>query len=89
MLPISGRVHVIDDRVGVAVREYVSDRIAQVRPDVVIAHSLGTRVAIDALAALQPEVQPRLLLTLGSPLGIAPMHPDSVLTHDWLHENPV
>ena len=45
--------------------------ISTCRPDVVIAHSLGAVVAIEALAMDQGEsrIGPRALLTLGAPLA--------------------
>lgn len=39
------------------------------RPQIVIAHSLGSAVALDAVARLSATYQPRLLVTAGSPLG--------------------
>jgi hypothetical protein len=35
---------------------------------VVVAHSLGSVVAVDALASIRPECAPELLVTIGSPL---------------------
>lgn len=52
-----------------AAREEVAARIARHRPRVVVAHSLGSVVAYEALHA-HPELQPDLLLTLGSPLAL-------------------
>lgn len=52
-----------------AAREEIVTRIAQHRPRVVIAHSLGTVVAYEALHA-HPELGVELLLTLGSPLAL-------------------
>ncbi|MFJ8495500.1 hypothetical protein ACIRBZ_45320 [Streptomyces sp. NPDC094038] len=52
-----------------AAREEVAKRIAQHQPRVVIAHSLGSVVAYEALHA-HPELQPDLFLTLGSPLAL-------------------
>ncbi|MFJ6437830.1 serine peptidase [Streptomyces sp. NPDC091416] len=53
----------------IAAREEVAARIAQYRPRVVAAHSLGSVVAYEALHA-HPELQPELFLTLGSPLAL-------------------
>ncbi|MFB7677027.1 serine peptidase [Kitasatospora purpeofusca] len=53
----------------VAAREEVAARIARHRPRVVVAHSLGSVVAYEALHA-HPELQPELFLTLGSPLAL-------------------
>ncbi|MBC2907794.1 hypothetical protein [Streptomyces cupreus] len=58
-----------DDPVRLSAREEVADRIARQRPQVVIAHSLGTVVAYEALHA-HPELQVDLFLTLGSPLAL-------------------
>ncbi|MFI7358031.1 hypothetical protein ACIBTP_29435 [Streptomyces avidinii] len=52
-----------------AAREEVAGRIARHRPRIVIAHSLGSVVAYEALHA-HPELQPELFLTLGSPLAL-------------------
>ena len=58
-----------DDPARLAAREEVATRIAQRRPRIVIAHSLGTVVAYEALHA-HPELEVELLLTLGSPLAL-------------------
>ena len=52
-----------------AAREEVAARIARHQPRIVIAHSLGSVVAYEALHA-HPELQPDLFLTLGSPLAL-------------------
>lgn len=52
-----------------AAREAIATRIARHQPDVVIAHSLGSVVAYEALHA-HPDLRPRLFLTLGSPLAL-------------------
>ncbi|MFF5232676.1 hypothetical protein [Dactylosporangium sp. NPDC000521] len=71
-----------DERVRSAVRDDVRRVIAQHRPKVVIAHSLGSVVAYEVLAAGElPPVE--LLVTLGSPLGM----PDVVF--DRLDPPPV
>jgi hypothetical protein len=57
------------DPARLAAREEVASQIAQHRPRVVIAHSLGTVVSYEALHA-HPELQVELLLTLGSPLAL-------------------
>ncbi|MEV7442946.1 hypothetical protein AB0O22_17635 [Streptomyces sp. NPDC091204] len=62
------RAYLTDDKV----REQVRDRVADaIRPDtrVVVAHSLGSVVAYEALCAL-PGHGVRALVTVGSPLGI-------------------
>jgi len=58
-----------DDPPRLAAREEVAQRIAQHRPRLVIAHSLGAVVAYEALHA-HPELGVELLLTLGSPLAL-------------------
>lgn len=58
-----------NDPARVASREEVAARIAEHRPQVVIAHSLGTVVTYEALHA-HPELNVELLLTLGSPLAL-------------------
>jgi pimeloyl-ACP methyl ester carboxylesterase len=53
-------------------REAIRDRVrAEVGPDtlVVVAHSLGSVVAYEALSSM-PDHRVRALVTLGSPLGI-------------------
>ncbi|WP_424860624.1 hypothetical protein [Streptomyces sp. MMS24-I29] len=53
----------------VAARDEVALRIARHVPRIVIAHSLGSVVAYEALHA-HPELRPELFLTLGSPLAL-------------------
>ena len=50
-------------------REHVATTIAERRARVVIAHSLGTVVAYEALHA-HPDLEVDLLVTLGSPLAL-------------------
>lgn len=50
-------------------RDIVADVIRQQRPEVVIAHSLGTIVAYEALNTID-DVHVPLLITLGSPLAL-------------------
>ncbi|WP_407917715.1 hypothetical protein [Kitasatospora sp. NE20-6] len=52
-----------------AVRERVREAIRAHRPQVVVAHSLGSVVAWETLCA-SPELDVELLVTLGSPLGL-------------------
>jgi hypothetical protein len=52
-----------------SVLDVVTTAIREYRPDVVLAHSLGSVVAYEALHA-QPGVPVGLLVTLGSPLGL-------------------
>jgi hypothetical protein len=53
----------------VAAREAVADVIEAQRPGVVVAHSLGSVVAYEALWA-RPDLGVEVLVTLGSPLGM-------------------
>ncbi|MEU1803350.1 SAV_2336 N-terminal domain-related protein [Streptomyces sp. NPDC019937] len=50
-------------------RHIVAEAIAERRPDVVIAHSLGALVAYEALWD-RPDLPVGLLVTLGAPLGL-------------------
>lgn len=50
-------------------RTTVADLIRAHRPDVIVAHSLGTVVTYEALHAL-PHIPIPLLITLGSPLAL-------------------
>ncbi|MFE8017276.1 serine peptidase [Streptomyces antibioticus] len=52
------------------VHERVREALLRHRPDVVVAHSLGTVVAYEVLHRLGDELDVRLLLTLGSPLAL-------------------
>lgn len=52
-----------------AARQVVADMIGALRPRVLLAHSLGSVVAYEALHA-HPALSVDLLVTLGSPLGI-------------------
>ncbi|MFG3064848.1 hypothetical protein ACGFYM_40870 [Streptomyces sp. NPDC048231] len=58
-----------DDPRRIAAREAVAARIARHQPRVVVAHSLGSVVAYEALHA-HPELRPELFLTIGSPLAL-------------------
>jgi hypothetical protein len=58
-----------DDSARTAAREEVADTIASTGARVVIAHSLGSVVAYEALHA-HPELDVDLFLTLGSPLAL-------------------
>ncbi|MDN0197259.1 hypothetical protein [Streptomyces sp. S.PNR 29] len=53
-----------------AVRERVRAHLLRHRPDVVVAHSLGSVVAYEALHELDGELDVDLLVTLGSPLAL-------------------
>lgn len=48
----------------------VAAQLRTKRPRVLVAHSLGSVVAVDVLARLGDESQPELLVTLGSPLRL-------------------
>lgn len=52
-----------------AARAHVVDCLAEFAPHVVIAHSLGSVVAYEALWQ-NPQHSPNMLITLGSPLGM-------------------
>lgn len=52
-----------------AVRRTVEETLEQHRPDVVIAHSLGSVVAYEALVA-RPDLHVDLFVTIGSPLAL-------------------
>ncbi|MEV8593147.1 serine peptidase [Streptomyces sp. NPDC052012] len=52
------------------VRERVRSALLRHRPEVVVAHSLGSVVAYEALHELADDLDVRLLLTLGSPLAL-------------------
>jgi hypothetical protein len=58
-----------DGAARVAARDEVAGVIERHRPDIVVAHSLGTVVTYEALAA-NPHLKVDLLVTLGSPLGM-------------------
>ena len=53
------------------IRRLVLDRMPMDRPFVLVAHSLGTVVALDALTHLPDSAECRAFVTLGSPLGLA------------------
>ncbi|MEV7677704.1 serine peptidase [Streptomyces sp. NPDC088341] len=52
------------------VRKRVREALLRHRPEIVVAHSLGSVVAYEALHELGTELEVRLLLTLGSPLAL-------------------
>lgn len=52
-----------------AARDRVAEAVREHRPRVLIAHSLGSVVAYEALCAY-PQLRAELLVTLGSPLGM-------------------
>ena len=58
-----------DGKQRTAAREEVARVIAERGPQIVVAHSLGTVVAYEALWA-HPELEVDLLITLGSPLAL-------------------
>lgn len=53
-----------------AVRERVKADMLRHRPDVVVAHSLGSVIAYEVLHELAEQLDVRLFLTLGSPLAL-------------------
>ncbi|MEU0176296.1 hypothetical protein ABZ178_23525 [Streptomyces massasporeus] len=54
----------------IGVLERVTAAMLRHRPDAVVAHSLGSVVAYEALHELADELDVKLLLTLGSPLAL-------------------
>ncbi|WP_223830973.1 serine peptidase [Streptomyces venezuelae] len=68
---LAGEVHryLHVPEVRAAARSTVAESIRRVRPQVVLAHSLGSVVAYEALHA-HPELTVDCLVTLGSPLGL-------------------
>jgi hypothetical protein len=62
----------------VAVRDAVADTIASQRPRAVVAHSLGSVVAYEALWH-RPGLGIELFLTIGSPLGMARVVQDRLI----------
>lgn len=67
-----------DSRARVAVRARVTDALENTSARVVIAHSLGSVVAYEALWA-RPDLEVDLLVTLGSPLAL----PHAILPRLW------
>jgi len=58
--------------------------------DVVIAHSLGSIVTIDALARVADGSSPQLLVTIGSPLRFDAVRERlDAATTDWINRRPV
>ena len=55
-----------------AVRNEVAQTIRDHRPEVIVAHSLGTVVTYETLWA-EPDLTADLLITMGSPLGMTPI----------------
>lgn len=55
-----------------AVRQEVLGQLPRGGPSIVVAHSLGSVVAFDALQHLPPGVEVELLLTIGSPMARKP-----------------
>ena len=53
--------------------------------EVIVAHSLGSVVAYEALCA-HPEWPVRNLVTLGSPLGIRNLIFDQLVPRQWLED---
>lgn len=63
------RRYLHDPQVRAAARSAVAESIRRARPQVVLAHSLGSVVAYEALHA-HPELTVDCFVTLGSPLGL-------------------
>lgn len=67
-----------------AVLGLVVGRLRETRPRVVVAHSLGSLVAVEALAHLDEEDEPELLVTLGSPMRLDSVYVKlNALTTAW------
>ncbi|MGW6599389.1 serine peptidase [Streptomyces sp. NPDC055036] len=75
---LAGEVHryLHVPQVRTAARSAVAESIRRARPQVVLAHSLGSVVAYEALHA-HPELTVDCLVTLGSPLGL----PSGIFDH--------
>ncbi|MET9507734.1 serine peptidase [Streptomyces flavidovirens] len=75
---LAGEVHryLHVPQVRAAARSAVAESIRRARPQVVLAHSLGSVVAYEALHA-HPELTVDCLVTLGSPLGL----PNGIFDH--------
>ncbi|MFD5861489.1 hypothetical protein [Streptomyces chartreusis] len=58
-----------DNTARVSARQRVIEALEQLRPEVVVAHSLGSVVAYEALWS-RPDIGVKLLVTLGSPLAM-------------------
>lgn len=66
---VAAYLHIPGDSRRVRARDAVAATVRARRPTVLIAHSLGTVVAYEALWA-HPDLSVDLLITLGSPLGM-------------------
>ena len=58
-----------EDRLRERLRQKLLDTVADRRPDVVCAHSLGTLICYDAFQRERPAIAGRTLVTLGSQIG--------------------
>lgn len=81
------RAYRSDADVRARVVQRVSGDIRRVKPDVVFGHSLGTVVAIDALATMADEFEPKLVVTAGSPLSLPMFQSFDGPTADWIRSN--
>ena len=63
------KIYLSDDAMAEQIRARFLEQLSDARPKVVIAHSLGTVIAVDALSLI-PEIRLPTLITLGSPLGM-------------------
>ena len=70
-----------------AVIESLADAITRVRPQILIAHSLGSVVAYEALWA-HPDCQVDVFLTLGSPLAMPDVVYDRLAEHAGPRRRP-
>lgn len=66
---VAGYLRTPDGAARSAARECVAEAVAGRRPDVLLAHSLGSVVTYETLLA-HPELEVPLFVTLGSPLGM-------------------
>lgn len=63
----------------------VAAQLRTKRPRVLVAHSLGSVVAVDVLARLGEDAQPELLVTIGSPLRLDVVRKRlDALSTEWL-----
>jgi pimeloyl-ACP methyl ester carboxylesterase len=71
------------------VLERVCTDLTNAQPQIVFAHSLGTVVALDALARLTETLQPRMLVTAGPPLGLPRFSNWEDDTRSWIADKTV
>ena len=78
--------YVDDEHARSAVHDFVASEAESIRPDVVIAHSLGTIVTLDWLGTADEDVQPAALITMGSPIAVPEFQKTAIpqSTLDWM-----